>query len=215
MLDSVKTDGRSQMIWKMYARLALPALATLTLSACTASTQSSSTFATPSATLKVCSGYSCTIVERFQPTETEIAEIEVIMSFGVGSPEAERDALKKAIGYFERTARKHLKYRPDVEKAYQKNIGKRGQMDCVDESLNTTGYLQFMESRNLLTHHRVRKRYAERGLLVDGRYPHKSAVVLDGSGTAWAVDSWYHKDGVEPQIMKLSAWRRVRDSFNL
>ena len=135
------------------------------------------------------------------------------MAGGVGSAEAERQSIKQAIGYFERVARGHLRYKPDIKKAYQKNIGKRGQMDCIDESLNTTGYLKFIESRGLLKHHSVRKRYAARGLIVDGRYPHKSAVIDEINGPSWSVDSWYHADGVEPEIMKLSDWRRVRDSF--
>lgn len=189
--------------------------AVFALTACTTSATRTSSFATPATTLKVCSGYGCALSERFQPTEAETAEISAIMTSGSSSPQSEREAIKRAIGLFERIARRHLRYQPDVEKAYQKNIGKRGQMDCVDESLNTTGYLKFLEARNLLQHHRVRLHYAERGVLVDGRYPHKSAVIIDKSNTAWSVDSWYHPDGVEPQIMQLSEWRRVRDSFRL
>ncbi len=196
-------------------RFALAAAGLAALSGCSQTTGQTSTFASPAATLKVCSGYGCVISEKFQPSEPEIAEIRSIMASGVSDAQSERTAIKRAIGYFERVARKHLRYRPDIEKAYQKNIGKRGQMDCVDESLNTTGYLAFMQARGMLQHHKVRSRYAERGLLVDGRYPHKSAVIIDQGGTSWTVDSWYHADGVEPQIMRLSAWRKVRDSFQL
>ncbi len=196
-------------------QLALAAMGIAALSGCSATTGQTSNFAAPPATLKVCSGYGCVISEKFQPTESEIAEIRSIMISGEADAAAERAAIKRAIGLFERTARKHLRYRPDVKKAYQKNIGKRGQMDCVDESLNTTGYLTFMQALGMLKHHKVRSRYAERGLIVDGRYPHKSAVIIDQSGTSWTVDSWYHADGIEPEIMRLSAWRKVRDSFQL
>ncbi|MDD9910640.1 MAG: hypothetical protein OXR62_13240 [Ahrensia sp.] len=196
-------------------RFALLIFGSILLSGCNATVSTTSTHGLAVETLKVCSGYGCKISDTFQPSEEDVERLVAIMKDGAASPEAERTAIKRAIAEFETTARRHLRYQPDVKKAYQKHLGKRGQMDCVDESLNTTGYLAFMAHRGLLKHHRVRKHYAERGLIVDGRYPHKSAVIIDSAETVWTVDSWYHDDGVEPEIMRLSAWRKVRDSFSI
>lgn len=164
--------------------------------------------------MKVCSGYGCILEDRFSFSQAETAELKALFEPATG-PEGERLAIQKAIGRMEQMARRHLRYRPDIKKAYQKNAGKRGQMDCVDESLNTTSYLKFLDGRGFLKHHKPRRRFAERGFLVDGRYPHKSAVIVDAAGTEWTVDSWYEGDGSQPQIMRLRAWKKVRDSFQL
>ena len=176
---------------------------------------SQNSYAVSAPVLKVCSGYGCILEDRFSFSEPEVTELRGLFEGSGASPEAEREAIQRAIGRMEQMARRHLRYRPDVKKAYQINAGKRGQMDCVDESLNTTSYLKFLDGLGLFKHHKPRQRYAERGFIVDGRYPHKSAVIIDASGNAWTVDSWYEKDGAEPQIMPLKAWKKVRDSFRL
>ena len=79
-------------------------------------------------------------------------------------------------------------------------------MDCVDESLNTTQYLTFLHRTGLLKHHVPVKSYAERGFLLDGRYPHKSARMRQKGGKQWAVDSWKGDDGALPEVMPLSVW---------
>lgn len=202
----------------MQIRLTLSALVVLSvaLSGCTtAGGVRTSAYAAPQATLKVCSGYGCQIADHFSLSENEFAQLATILKAGETSPAEERAAIAEAVGWFERTARRHLKYQADEKKAYQRNIGKRGQMDCVDESLNTTVYLSFMQARGLLKHHRVRGHYAERGLIVDGRYPHKSAVIREKGGREWSVDSWYDANGERARIMPLAEWRQVRDSFSL
>ena len=57
-------------------------------------------------------------------------------------------------------------------------FGVRGQMDCIDELTNTRALLLYLEDLNLLRHHTV-TRNASRGMLIDGRYFHNTAVVRD------------------------------------
>jgi len=198
-----------------FQRVALVLAGCASAVGCTSSaTVSRATFAASPPQLSVCSGYGCILKDTFSFSIPEIEELGLILAQGASSPEAERGAVGKAIGRMEQMARGHLRYRPDVKKSYQKHAGKRGQMDCVDESLNTTGYLRFLHSKGFLKHHKPRRRYAERGLLVDGRYPHKSAVMIDAAGAQWTVDSWYDGDGSAARIMPLGAWKKVRDSFS-
>ena len=82
----------------------------------------------------------------------------------------------------------------------------RGQMDCVDESTNTTRILKLLEQQGLLKHHKVMRR-ASRGFFADGRYPHFTAVLKDPSGREWVVDSWYEPAGGPPDIMPLEKWK--------
>lgn len=78
-------------------------------------------------------------------------------------------------------------------------------MDCVDESTNTRALLLYLERRKLLRHHTV-ERNVTRGFLIDGRYPHATAVLQDRSGKKWAIDSWYEPTGGAPDIRPLSEW---------
>ena len=163
--------------------------------------------------IKVCSGYGCIISDHFTFTDSDNVDLAKSMSGSSASAFDERAAIAQTIGLMERKARAKLRYRPDVKKAYIKNSSKRGQMDCVDESLNTTEYLKHLYGLGLLKFHKPNKRYAERGFILDGRYPHKSASMTDQSGKRWTVDSWYGDDGQPAQIMEHARWRKVRDSF--
>ena len=84
-------------------------------------------------------------------------------------------------------------------------------MDCVDESNNTLAFLRFLESEGRLKFHKP-VRIGSRGLLFDGRYPHKTAVVVDKNKTKWVIDSWKKDGGLPPQIVKYSKWKAERGS---
>ncbi len=185
------------------------------LSACAASTgvvtDLSADYPARFEKITVCSGYGCILKGQFVFSPQEKVTLKRIMESGQGSPSAERRAVATAIGSMEKMARTNLRYKPDVEYSYQKNAGKRGQMDCVDESLNTIGYLKYLYGSGLLKYHKPLGTYAARGLIIDGRYPHKSARMRDNSGTDWTVDSWKGPDGAQPEVMLLSKWYRGRN----
>ena len=80
------------------------------------------------------------------------------------------------------------------------------QLDCIDESKNTTTLLKLIEKRGWLSHHRV-GRPKHRGFLLDLRYPHNTATVIEkDSGEAWAIDSWIPANAAFPDIMPLKIW---------
>ena len=84
--------------------------------------------------------------------------------------------------------------------------GRLGQMDCVDEASNTTAYLQMLADAGLLRWHTVEEQ-AHRGFFILG-WPHTSAVVQDTeTGERFAVDSWFHANGVPPEVVPLRRWR--------
>lgn len=192
------------------------------LSACSSSTVpstvsgtiagQSSSFAAPVSSLTVCSGYGCILEDKFNFSASEEQQLRAIMSAGHETASSEREAIQTAIAAMETMARRRLRYKPDIEFSYQKNSGKRGQMDCIDESLNTISYLKYLQGKNLLKYHKAIRRYAERGFILDGRYPHKSARIRDNSGVDWAVDSWKGKDGAKPEMMLLAKWYKGRNN---
>ena len=176
--------------------------AAVLLAACTASSDNAlnpgvSTYALKVQQMNICSGYGCIYSDKFAFTESDAVRLEQIMQKGADNASAERVAVAEAIGVMEEITLRRIRFGRDVEKAYQRNLSRRGQMDCVDESLNTTAYLKYLYENGWLRHHKPRKHYAERGLLIDGRYPHKSAVMIS------ACPSQIRK----PPVMKVSPIR--------
>ncbi len=174
--------------------------------------QSVADYASPQKNLTICSGYGCIIKDKMSFDDPVLQDLTVIMDKGKGSAAEEREALFQAIAYMEKAVRDEIRFSPDVEYSYQRNAGKRGQMDCVDESLNTLTFLKYLKRNGLLRYHIPLKHYAERGLLVDGRYPHKSARMLDDQGVSWAVDSWKGPNGTRPEIITLAKWYKGRNT---
>jgi hypothetical protein len=153
----------------------------------------------------ICHGYGCEFATQIPITAAVADRFSSIMASGSASPEAERAAISKAVKYFEDIAIQRIGVR-DLPKSPAHGGGKNGQMDCIDESNNTRHLLLYLRSRGLLKHHKVQSNVS-RGFLLDGRYPHWTAVVSDPSGKKWAVDSWFEPGGGAPDIVPLDYWR--------
>jgi hypothetical protein len=154
--------------------------------------------------LDICHGYGCTFRSKLELTASDDGRFASIMAAGRTSPSAERAAISSAVRYFENRARQTTGV-VDQRKSEFGAARVRGQMDCIDESTNTRTLLKHLEKRGLLKHHDVAMN-ASRGFLVDGRYPHSTAVIRDASGVKWAVDSWYAPMGGAPDILPLGDW---------
>jgi hypothetical protein len=84
-------------------------------------------------------------------------------------------------------------------------FGKQGQMDCIDESNNTTTYLKLLQQDGLLNFHEVRDRSTRFGLFAG--MPHTTAVIRDiATRQDYAVDSWFFDNGELPVILPLAEW---------
>lgn len=156
--------------------------------------------------LYVCSGYGCFYKKSLVIGPAERQRLATIMGAAKGSAAAERAAVAKAVRYFETLATQVIGVRDSARSALG-GAGVYGQMDCIDESRNTHALLAYLQQQGLLRHHTVRGNTG-RGLFVDVRYPHATAVLRAGDGEDWAVDSWYEPAGGAPDIMKLSEWRK-------
>ncbi|MCB1419515.1 MAG: hypothetical protein KDJ74_11150 [Notoacmeibacter sp.] len=164
--------------------------------------------ATPAhaASLSVCHGYGCQFRKSLTLSAADEKKLSSIMAAGARSASAERKAMASAIAFLEKRSVQVLGTR-DFAKAALTGGGRVGQMDCIDESTNSTTFLKHMASRDLLRHHRVEKP-TSRGVMVDGRYPHWTAVISAKNGDKWAVDSWFEPGGGKPDIMPLPEWRK-------
>jgi hypothetical protein len=164
--------------------------------------------------IPVCHGYGCKYRTRVVLGAPDIERLGAILAGGATSPGDERAAIGRAVAYFDRRAFDTIGIR-DEPRSKLGAGGVRGQLDCIDESTNTRSLLLFLRGRHLLRHHDV-GRNISRGLLVDGRYFHSTAVISEPGGKEWAVDSWYSATGGEPDIIPLDQWEaedsEIRDA---
>lgn len=87
-----------------------------------------------------------------------------------------------------------------------KGLGLPGQMDCIDESTNTTIYLRMLQKYGLLRWHMVADRVTR---WTPFNWPHTTAVIAErDSPERWAVDSWFLDNGEPPFVLPLETWRR-------
>lgn len=154
--------------------------------------------------LYVCHGYNCSYKTRLTLTERDGETFGKMFSYAETAAD-ERGAISQAVQYFEDRAGGVIGVR-DRAKSNLAGSRVRGQMDCIDESTNTRSLLLYLQERGLLKHHTVEWNRS-RGLFVDGRYPHSTAMLRERGGTLWAVDSWFEPMGGAPDIMLYSEWR--------
>ncbi|MDH3388149.1 MAG: hypothetical protein OEN02_09600 [Gammaproteobacteria bacterium] len=82
------------------------------------------------------------------------------------------------------------------------------QQDCIDESTNTFQYLVALEQLGLLKWHRVDTKQRRIVWFV----AHWTATIREvGTGTRFAVDSWYRDNGEMPYLQPLEDWQRKLD----
>ncbi|MDT8404950.1 hypothetical protein [Sulfuriflexus sp.] len=121
------------------------------------------------------------------------------------SPQQERENIRRAIARLETMVGKITG--THVDKAMTlPHLGEEGQLDCIDESINTTFYLMMMANDDLLRWHEVETRKT-RGFFLFG-WPHTTAVIRERqSGRKFAVDSWFLDNGEPPYILPLEQWQ--------
>ncbi len=120
------------------------------------------------------------------------------------SAEQERDRIKKAISLFEHKVGALTHTNVDVGDTFKK-IGK-GQLDCVDESTNTTIYMALLQQKGWIVFHDIEPPQV-RTPFTTGAWPHQTASIRDKkTGARFAVDSWFDDNGLPPYIVPLDDW---------
>ncbi len=122
----------------------------------------------------------------------------------------ERDNIKQAIAIMEHLVGQYTPTHRDIARnwseKHQELAALPGQMDCIDESINTTTYLQLLERAGMLRFHQVLDR-AYRKSLID---QHWAAEVVDiQNGQRYVIDSWFADNGEVPILVKSERWYKL------
>lgn len=154
----------------------------------------------------ICHGYSCTHKSKGGFSKPEWEKIAAIFRKNPAKDSAgERSKIGKAIAMMERYSGAKTGTDDDDAEAVgiKRNIH---QLDCIDETVNTTIYINLLQKAGLLKFHEMAEP-THRGYLIDGKWPHNTAVIREaGNGNPYVVDSFYRKNGEEPHIMPRAVW---------
>lgn len=154
----------------------------------------------------ICHAFGCQRQTQVQLTQSDVDHLAGIMQAGQGSAQAERAAVKQAVMWMEKRVGPFVGSDDDVGGLDLQNSGVPGQMDCLDETTNTTTTLIVLAENGLLDYHAPAHPVA-RGFFLDGRYPHATAVLREtASGEDWAIDPWPYANGVDVDVMPLDEW---------
>lgn len=159
--------------------------------------------------LSVCHENGCNRLEYVSLTFEQWQELRGLFHPLARSPEEERERLRRALALMEKFVGAATGTSRDKGGTFN---GGEGQMDCIDESINTTLYLTMLQKYGLMREHRVEDR-ATRGWFLGG-WPHTTAVISEaavlgeqGRGRLWAIDSWFLDNGEPPFILPLETWK--------
>ncbi len=150
-------------------------------------------------TTQSCRGYGCRIIDTVTLSKRDWNYITAPLKPAPRSAADEREALRWVAGRFETTIGAVTGTSADWPGTYL-NIGD-DQQDCADESVNLTLYMLMLQQNGLLKYHSIGR--------PAGRFPpHLTAVLVEtATGQPWALDSWFHYNGVRAEVVPLPEWQ--------
>jgi hypothetical protein len=153
----------------------------------------------------VCFDHSCRSVVTRAFSRSEWQRIAAAMQPPAPDSARERAAIAHTIAIMEQIIGEKTGTAGD-QGGNMAGFGRPGQMDCIDESNNTTTYLKLLQQDGLLNFHKVMERSTRFGLFAG--MPHTTAVIRDITGRQdYAVDSWFFDNGEPPGIVELQVWK--------
>lgn len=167
--------------------------------------------ATSIESIPVCYNFGCKTKELVAITQQEWAEVSGWFDPPAATAADERQQIRQAIGWMEVVVGNHTPTHRDTGLDLQLGGEFPGQLDCIDESLNTTTYLRLFEYHGLLRHHRVRER-AYRRAIFDQHWA--GQIEEKDSGARFVVDSWFHDNGILPYVQTMDEWMDIPFLFS-
>ena len=158
-------------------------------------------------TFEVCYDFGCRNQNEVVLDESEWQSVASIVD--AGDAAEERQQIKRAIARMESLVGHHTPTHKDLAMNLPVTDGVDnadlfpGQLDCIDESINTTRYLQLMASHGLLQFHSVLNRAYRRSFITQ----HWAAKIEDvQTGRQYVIDSWFEKNGEPPVLVSSERW---------
>lgn len=153
-----------------------------------------------------CQNYGCAKVKKVELNQRDWKKIERAFGAKAKSAEQEREKIAKTIGVFEQVVGPVTGTEHDREGTFLETGD--GQLDCVDESTNTTVYMMMLRDAGLILFHDIGQPQVRYPLLSGRGWMHQTAVVTETkTGAEYAIDSWYEDNGVAAYVVPMPEWR--------
>ena len=156
--------------------------------------------------MTVCYGFVCRRREILDFTAGDKAALTRIMASGRASAAAERQAVQKAVVWFDRRMGPILGTNKRVARADFRAGDDKHNFDCWDTTRNTTSLLLVLQDWKLLKFHTVGNPHYRGNTLVL-QTPHNTAVLVErATGVEWVVDMWPRGYAQLPDVMTVERW---------
>ena len=156
--------------------------------------------------MTVCYGFVCRRREILDFTAGDKAALTRIMASGRASAAAERQAVQKAVVWFDRRMGPILGTNKRVARADFRAGDDKHNFDCWDTTRNTTSLLLVLQDWKLLKFHTVGNPHYRGNTLVL-QTPHNTAVLVDrATRVEWVVDMWPRGYAQVPDVMTVEQW---------
>ena len=161
----------------------------------------------PDITVEVCYDFGCKSQREVSLGSGEWASVRAI--FNADSAETERQHIKRAVARMETLVGRYTPTYLDIggnlsyPKGDKQYVRPPGQLDCIDESINTKRYLELFEREGLMKFHTVTERVYRRSFLTQ-----HWAVQMEEIHTErrFVVDSWFENNGEPPVVVSSETW---------
>jgi len=158
--------------------------------------------------IDVCYDFSCKTLQQVVLSAEEWRS--VIGWFYPAAPTAaeERERLRQAVGWLEVVIGRHTPTHRDKGLNLEKNPEFPGQLDCIDESLNITQYMNLFQEQGHMRRHRV----VDRAYRKAGFDAHWAGQIEEiETGERFVIDSWFQDNGMLPYISPSTDWFDITD----
>lgn len=153
-----------------------------------------------------CHGYGCYQKTVVGFNSNDWQKIKDIFKNKAQDAQEERVLIAQAVADIEKYVGKISGTENDLPKAPIIRKSNK-ELDCIDETINTTKYLGFLEKENLFYFHKLFKP-VHKGIFIDGVYPHNSATIKEiETGQIYVVDSYIFENGGTPVIRTFEDWK--------
>ncbi len=157
----------------------------------------------------VCHSGGCAAVNRVALSKEEWQQVVSVFNPEPVDAEEERQDIANAVGVMEQIVGPKTGTDTDRGGTFG-NSQYPGQLDCNDESTNTTTYMRLMNQAGLIRFHEILDTKT-RGFFFNG-WPHTTAVIREkqtgpANDKTYAVDSWFYDNGKPAVIIPLTLWQ--------
>jgi len=158
------------------------------------------------ASIPVCHDFGCKRMARVTVPGVEWQGVAGWFFPRAATPAEERAHIARALGWMEvligRRTPTHKDLALDLPAGADRSEIFPGQLDCIDETVNTTTYLKLFAQNGLLRHHTVVEAAYRRSIFNQ----HWAAQIEDAGGRRFTVDSWFRPNGYPPLVQRADAW---------